>query len=326
MAASSQGPVVFYGLSPDQAEEFAAHEAVPQLILKAEDQPVWAPPPEAEAIFCFAKAWKGAPATAPIGWPYNIRYIQMASAGADAVPEWAWGGGVQVACARGVTAEPIAEYVIAAILRDSKAFETMVVRSLAEFRAVGDETAWGQQTLRAIKGQTLGLVGYGAIGQAIATRARALGMKVRALRRSTGGDPEIFVTDINALVAESDQIVLCAPATPETRHIMNAAVMAHAKPGAHLINIARGGLLDHDALAAALDAGQIRHATLDVTEPEPLPEGHAFYSDPRVTLTPHAAWFSLDHHQRLTRKLLDNLGRFARGEPLADLVEAGKGY
>lgn len=319
------GPVLFYSLSPDQIAEFEAHESAPRLIL-TDGAPIWNPPPEAESIFCFAKAWTDAPATKPDGWPFGIRYIQMASAGADAVPDWAWEDGVQIACARGVTAVPIAEYVVAAIIRDIKDFESMVVWDREHFQQIGDEHGWNATTLPTIRGKTLGLVGYGAIGQAIASRAQALGMRLKVLRRSSGGDARTFVGSIEELVSASDQIVLCAPATAETRHIINAATLARCRPGAHLINIARGSLVDHDALLHALEQGRLHHATLDVTEPEPLPAGHPFYRHPQVTLTPHAAWFSIDHHQRLTRKLLDNLGRWARKKPLADLVERGKGY
>jgi phosphoglycerate dehydrogenase-like enzyme len=120
--------------------------------------------------------------------------------------------------------------------------------------------------------------------------------------------------------------VLCAPSTPETDRVIDAGVLAAAKPGLHIVNVARGCLLDHEALLRALDQGLVGKATLDVTEPEPLPAGHPFYSHPRVRLTPHMAWYSATHHHRLTEKLLENLGRFSRGEELVDVVDPAKGY
>lgn len=323
--ARKAGPIVFYGLSEAELPHFERHEAQPVLIRKTADQPIWLPPANAQAMLSFIGAWRNAPKTAPEGWPFNIRYIQLASAGVDALPEWAWDG-TTVACARGITAEPIAEYVMAAIFRDIKRFDAMVARDHAHFQSIADEHKWPKDTLSAIRGKTLGLVGYGAIGQAIAQRARGMGMAVKALRRSGGDGSGLFADSIHELAAQADQLVLCAPATPQTRHIINAGVLAACKPDAHLINVARGGLVDHDALGAALEKGFLRHATLDVTEPEPLPEGHPFYDSPKVTLTPHVAWFSADHHERLTKKLLDNLSRWSRGEALADIAERGKGY
>jgi phosphoglycerate dehydrogenase-like enzyme len=321
------GPVLFYGLSDAELPRFENHETAPVLIRKGADQPVWLPPVEAEAIFSFAKAWSNAPREAPAGWPFNIRFIQLASAGVDVLPQWAWEGPV-VACARGITAEPIAEYVVTAIVRDSKRFSGLICSDAAQYKHLMDERNWPQGTFRSIKGQTLGLVGYGAIGQAIARRAEALGMNVKALRRSTPQEASgLFVGSITELAAQADHLVLCAPATPETHHIVNAAVLSACKKGAHLIKVARGTLVDQHALLDALDRDDgLRHATLDVTDPEPLPDGHPFYRHPKVTLTPHAAWYSADHHDRLTAKLLANLSTWVHGEPLADRADRGKGY
>ncbi len=103
-------------------------------------------------------------------------------------------------------------------------------------------------------------------------------------------------------------------------------VLSLVKPTAHLINVARGTLVDHEALLRALDAGRLHHATLDVTDPEPLPKDHPLMSHERATITPHAAWYSPDHFDRVTAKLLDNLGRYANGEPLADIADFARGY
>ena len=116
------------------------------------------------------------------------------------------------------------------------------------------------------------------------------------------------------------------PATAETRGLIGARLLARAKPNAHLINVARGSVVDQEALIAALDAGQLDFATLDVTEPEPLPEGHPLYTHPRVRLTPHVSSNYLLVRHRLSEKVADDLGRFARGEAPNDIVDPARGY
>jgi len=119
---------------------------------------------------------------------------------------------------------------------------------------------------------------------------------------------------------------LSLPATASTRALIDAKLLARAKPGAHLINIARGSIIDQEALIQALDNGPLAFATLDVTDPEPLPEGHPLYTHPKVRLTPHVS----SNYQAVRQVLLDkvsaNLSRFVRGEPLADLVDPKAGY
>ncbi|MEF7613547.1 NAD(P)-dependent oxidoreductase [Aquincola sp. MAHUQ-54] len=127
----------------------------------------------------------------------------------------------------------------------------------------------------------------------------------------------------------ADHVVLAAPGTPQTRHIVDAAALAHARPGLHLVNVARGSLVDQDALLAALDAGRIDSASLDVTEPEPLPAGHPFYTHPRVRLSPHTSAISPAQQTALVDKFVRNLARFDAGERLEDLLDAqrrARGY
>jgi phosphoglycerate dehydrogenase-like enzyme len=320
-------PVLAYHLSAGERERFAGHPSRPVLVDAEPGRPAWLPPAEAEGLLCFMGAWAKAPAAPPPGWPFGLRWIQLASAGVDVLPGWAFDGPV-VCCARGVTAGAIAEYVLAVLLEAEKRIGEMRLASREDFARLGNEHDWPLRPLGTLAGRTLGLLGLGAIGQAVARRAQAFGMRILAVRRSGAAPPLDFVAlrpDLASLAAESDHLVLCAPATRETERIVDEAVLAAARPGLHLVNVARGRLVDHAALARAVAAGRVR-ATLDVTDPEPLPAGHPFYGDPRVRLTPHMAWYSPDHHERLTGKLLDNLGRFARGEPLADAVPPGRGY
>jgi phosphoglycerate dehydrogenase-like enzyme len=132
--------------------------------------------------------------------------------------------------------------------------------------------------------------------------------------------------DIHDLFARADHLVLAAPLTSATRHIVNSAVLASAKPGLHLINIARGGLLDHGALLEALDSGAIGLASLDVTEPEPLPDGHLLYTHPRVRLSPHTSAISSNSRHEIADSFLANLERFLNGLAPENLANVQRGY
>jgi phosphoglycerate dehydrogenase-like enzyme len=172
-------------------------------------------------------------------------------------------------------------------------------------------------------------LGYGAIGREVAHRALAFGMEVLAYRRtaqSSGNAGVRAVQSLPELLSQVDHLVLALPATPATRHILNAEALSHARKGLHLINIARGSLIDQEALRAALDSGLVAAATLDVTEPEPLPEGHWLYSHPAVRLTPHISWAAGDVASQTAAKFVQQLQRYLGGEPLNDLVDPLLGY
>ena len=147
--------------------------------------------------------------------------------------------------------------------------------------------------LRRIEGQTLGIVGLGNIGRKLAAKALGLGLKIVATSRSQKDPlPGVEFVSLDELLAQSDYVSLHTPLTPETKHSIGAAQLAKMKPTAYLINTARGGLIDHAALAAALHEGKLAGAALDVQDPEPPDLSKAPYSDPRVIVTPHAAFVS----------------------------------
>jgi D-3-phosphoglycerate dehydrogenase len=147
--------------------------------------------------------------------------------------------------------------------------------------------------LRRIEGQTLGIVGLGNIGRRLADKAIALGLKVLATSRSRRTVPAgVRYCDLDELLAQSDYVSLHMPLTAETRHVIGAAELARMKPTAYLVNTARGGLVDHAALAAALAAGKLAGAGLDVHDPEPPDLSLPPWNDPRVIVTPHAAFVS----------------------------------
>jgi len=256
--------------------------------------------------------------TPPEGWPYGLKWIQVVSSGVDFYPQW-FLRGPQLTTSRGSAAENLAEFALAAIFAAAKHLPDIWVH----------DSAWSFTPLKPVKGTTLGIFGFGAIGQSLASKALALGIKVIALRR---GNTPFEVAGVNAaqdihqLFADSDHVVLAAPITPATRHIVDRDVLGSAKPGLHLINIARGGLIDHEALLEALNHGQISLASLDVTEPEPLPDGHPLYHHPRVRLSPHTSAISSNSRQELIDGFTANLERYLADQPLENLTDPARGY
>jgi phosphoglycerate dehydrogenase-like enzyme len=259
-----------------------------------------------------------APDTPPPGWPYGLKWVQVVSSGIDFYPQWLFNG-PPVSTSRGSAAENIAEFALAAIFAAAKRLPDIWVH----------DSQWNFTALTPLKGTTLGILGFGAIGRSLASKAHALGINVLALRQSqTPFEVEGVeaARDIHDLFARSDHLVLAAPLTGATRHIVNSAVLASAKPGLHLINIARGGLLDHGALLEALDSGAIGLASLDVTDPEPLPEGHPFYSHPRVRLSPHTSAISTNSGHEIADSFLANLERYLNGLALQNQANVQRGY
>ncbi|WP_085316064.1 D-isomer specific 2-hydroxyacid dehydrogenase family protein [Derxia lacustris] len=284
--------------------------------------PVEALPEGASVLFSSpvappGRAWKHAPE--PPGWPFDLRWVQLSSVGIDYYPGWLFDGPV-VSSARGTASGPIAEYVLAAILSASKRIPELWVHDAAD---------WRHRLLGTVEGSTLGLIGFGSIGREVAKRALAFGMKVIALRRGHGPaglDGVELAGSAVEVFARADHVVLAAPATEETWRLVNRHLLAAARPGLHLINIARGSLVDHDALVEALDAGRIALATLDVTDPEPLPAGHPLYIHPRARLSPHSSPGTPALFDSLAERFVQNLERFRAGQPLTDVVDPARGY
>ena len=175
---------------------------------------------------------------------------------------------------------------------------------------------------------TMGVVGLGAIGGEIARRALAFGMRVIAVDRfpertrpPEGVESVEGMDDLPNLVAESDFVVIAAPHTPETVALFDAGAIARMKPSAYLINIGRGAIVVLDDLVAALTRGEIAGAALDVYEVEPLPKDHPLWDFSNVILTPHTAGYSPVIARRHLETLIENVARFARGEPLLNVVD-----
>lgn len=251
---------------------------------------------------------------------HGVRWVHTFGTGVDSFP-FAALGDRWLSCSRGASAEAISEWVIAVMLAAEKRFP--------EIWLDAPPPVWNRAELGSLAGRTLALVGLGGIGLAIARRALPFGMKVKALRRRAVPSPlpEVeVVTSLRELLSGAHHVVLAAPATAATRHLLDDESLAWLEPGAHVVNIARGSLVDQDALRRALDSERVGLASLDCVEPEPLPEGHWLYAHPRVRLSAHVSWSAPDALGGLVEPFVENLGRFRRGEALIDLVDVEEGY
>lgn len=195
-------------------------------------------------------------------------------------------------------------------------------RGLAPLGAALRAGAWdygaAARPLHRLKGRTLGIVGLGRIGRRLAAKAGALELRVLGTDPAVGpaeaGAAGIDWRPLRDLLAESDFVSLHAPLVPATEGLIGRAELARLKPGACLINVARGGLLDESALLEALDEGRVAGAGLDVLAVEPAPAGHPLIGHPRVVMTPHSAWYSEEAMRDLQRLLAEDVLRVLRGE------------
>lgn len=278
--------------------------------------------PDADALLTFPAAMRGIrPETPrPSGWPWQLRWVHFGSTGIDRMPSWLLEPEL-VTVSRGAQADAIAEYVVMMAL----AFEKRLPQILAHSPA-----AWVQPPLGGLSGRTVGLLGFGEIGRAVAARMLPFGVRLIAHRRHGARTDVATVGAVtfDTLLAESDHLVICAPLTDETRGMIGKSALALMRRDAHLINVARGAIIDTDALREALDGDRLAMASLDVAVPEPPPEDHWLYTHPRVRLTGHLA-----HSGPLTRQrghdiLARNLSAFLQGR-IADmhgLVSRNGGY
>jgi len=301
-------------------EQLRTHVSAPKVIAVSAERP-WEAANDADLLLIAPSLeWRQLKNIAcPPEWPGRLKWVYSASVGIDFYPAWVLQAPL-VTCGRGVASAEIADYVIAAIYAHAKNLDAVSVHRPSEGRSA---------PLGRIAGTTLGIVGLGAIGAAAAQRALALGMRVTATRRRRLPSPitgvELLDT-LEAVVSSADHLLLALPATDATRSLIDAAALAHAKPAAHILNVARGSVLDQNALVAALDAGRLGFATLDVTEPEPLPASHPLWNHPRVRLTPHVASNYKAVRQVLLDKISADLDRFIRGESPSDIVDIVAGY
>jgi len=238
--------------------------------------------------------------------------------------------GIAVTNASGVHTIPIAEHVIGLLLALAHRFPSAFRHQAA--RHWGQQEIWNEPIRpRELRGATLLVVGLGAIGSEVARLARAMGMRVLAVTRSGHAAPELAVrvapaSALDALLSEADFVVLAAPETMETRHLINAARLAKMKSTAYLVNVARGSLVDEAELVAALRARRIAGAALDVAAEEPLPESSPLWTLENCFITPHLSGASDSLWERQGELLFDNLDRWFSGRELRNRVDPARGY
>jgi len=238
--------------------------------------------------------------------------------------------GVIVSNTRGVQAVPIAEHTLAVVLALAKQLPLVLEHQRharwAQNDFMGPRLPW------LLRGRTLGLVGVGTIGSEIASRARAFGMRVVALRRRReqavvpAVDQTFGPDELTPFLEQTEVLVIAAPLTPQTLGLIGAAQIAMLPKGAVIVNVGRAKIIDTDALVAALHAGHLAGASLDVYPLEPLPSEHPLWTCPNVILTPHTSGFRQGHWDEVVDLFAENLERFERGELPRFRVEPELGY
>ncbi|MGD0296912.1 MAG: D-2-hydroxyacid dehydrogenase [Bryobacteraceae bacterium] len=256
----------------------------------------------------------------------EVRWVHSMSAGVEKIlfPELVESP-VPLTNGRGVFTASLAEFAIASML-----FFAKDLRRLVRNQQAGQ---WKQFDIELLRGQVLGIVGYGDIGRESARLARAFGMRVMAVRRRaalSNQDPDLERTyapeGLRDMLAISDYVLVTTPLTPETRGMIGEAELAVMKPSAVIINLGRGPVIVESALIAALASKRIRGAALDVFDEEPLPEGHPFYSLENLLLSPHSADHTVGWADLAMHVFIENFGRFRAGQPLLNLVNKKAGY
>lgn len=229
--------------------------------------------------------------------------------------------GIRVSNSASVYSEACAEHALSFMLAQSRRLAVSL-----QTRTPGGSDTWHalRQSCVPLRGQTLLLLGYGAIGRRLVELLRPFGMNILAYRRRARGDegvPVISEAELEATLKSGvDHLMNILPDSAQTRGFFNADRFASMRPGAVFYNIGRGATVDQDALLNALRAGQLKAAWLDVTDPEPLPDDHPLRMLPNCHITPHVAGGHADEAQTLVRHFLENLGHFVRQEPLRDRV------
>jgi D-2-hydroxyacid dehydrogenase (NADP+) len=249
----------------------------------------------------------------------NLKWVHFPNAGVDQhpfLPSLA-ARKVRLTTSAGSNGEPVAQTAIGGLL--------MLARNFPHWWAAQGRREWvplrGDAVPRDLRGQTVLVVGLGTIGATVARFCRTLGLHVIGLRR-TPGKPHEAADETHAyaalpqLLPRCDWVVLACPLTSETRRIINAGTLALLPRGARLINVCRGGVVDEAAVIEALKSGQLGGAHLDVFEQEPLPPDSPLWSLPNVIVSPHNAQASAGNDARAMQIFLDNLPKWARGEPL----------
>jgi phosphoglycerate dehydrogenase-like enzyme len=253
----------------------------------------------------------------------NLTWAQSLTAGVEgwlALPDLP--PGLTLTCARGTHRESMPENILGALFHITKSYGAIVEDQ--------KQTLWRQRVAIPLNGKTLGILGLGAIGREVARLASALGMRVVGTKRRPDPLPdlaEVLAPDqTEAVLAQSDFVLLLLPATPQTDNFINAERLRQMKPGAWLVNFGRGQLIKDDDLIAAVTDKTIAGAVLDVFRQEPLPKEHRFWTTEGIVVLPHIGGPHPQRDSIVARLFVENLRLFLDGKPLKEVVDRAAGY
>jgi phosphoglycerate dehydrogenase-like enzyme len=253
----------------------------------------------------------------------NLQWAQSLTAGVEgwvALPDLP--SDLILTCARGTHRESMPENILGALFHIAKSYA-----AIAEDQK---QALWRNRVATPLNGQTLGILGLGAIGQEVARLSSALGMRVVGTKRRAAPMPgvaEVFSPECtDQVLAQSDFVLLLLPATPATNNLINAERLGQMKPSAWLLNFGRGHLIQDDDLIAAVRAKKIAGAVLDVFRKEPLPKEHGFWTTEGILVLPHIGGPHPQRDSIVARLFVDNLERFLEGKPLKQIVDRAAGY
>lgn len=257
----------------------------------------------------------------------NIKWIHSISVGLDAMlQEHIIKSDVIITNSKGCTSIPIAEHTIALI--------TSLARGLHKGFQNQAQKKWENISVVDLESSTVGIIGYGEIGYEVAKRCKSLGMSVIGCRRNPEKnhkqdeptDKVVGLDEVDYVLQQADFVVLALPSTKDTIHFIDKERLHKMKKSSYLINVGRGNTIVEEDLIEVLLNGQIAGAALDVFDIEPLPKDHAFWNLDNVMITPHNAYNSSNHVERVMNMFLQNLQRYAEGEPLLNVIDKQLGY
>ncbi|WP_203658058.1 D-2-hydroxyacid dehydrogenase [Actinocatenispora rupis] len=306
----------------DRPSGLAAFDGRARFVLVTEDE-LPAALKDADALLVWDFRSRAVPAAWPVDGPHP-RWVHVAAAGVDTVLCPALReGGVTVTNSRGVFDTPIAEYVTGLVLAMAK--------GMPDTLAAQRERRWAYRETESVAGRSALVVGTGPIGRAIARMLTAVGLRVTGVGRTERASDADFGTvhgfpALPGLLGDADYVVLAAPLTEQTTGMIDAAALAAMRPGARLVNIGRGPLVVTADLVAALTAGRIAGAALDVFDTEPLPPDSPLWTVPGLVVSPHMSGDTLGWRDDLAALFADNLDRWLADQPLRNVVDLRLGY
>ncbi len=274
----------------------------------------------------------------------RLRWIHFSMAGVDRVIKTpiVQNTDIWVTNSSGVITSQVAEYAVMMLLALGHHLPRVIADQQQKTWA---ENRWQKFTPLELRGSTVGILGYGSIGRQVARLLQPFGVKVLATKKDVMhpeqaryvendmGDPQgVYfhrlypIQALHSLLKECDFVVLCLPLTPETQHIINMAALEAMKPGACLVNVGRGDLIDEDALAVALTEKKIAAAALDVFHQEPLPEDSPLWGLDNLIVSPHISGISASYQQKNVDLFIENLNAYLTGAALVNRVDVQKGY